>query len=184
MRRCVEGLNQRSGGGGFSLWRAISKPIPLIAISGCCNMTSQPSPVEAEKASGPLQVRRGSDCKARRENFFPLLLSNRSIEKCISLEFGHVGSRLATQGRQRLIESALSVAGSEREWIAGDTLLLLHGASFFVFFPRRRRAFWLRVAGGRSVLSCVHLHLKRQRRFSLVNVGVNKRTASPPCVYL
>lgn len=104
-------------------------------------MTSQPSPVEAEKASGPLQVRRGSDCKARRENFFPLLLSNRSIEKCISLEFGHVGSRLATQGRQRLIESALSVAGSEREWIAGDTLLLLRGASFFVFFSPSAQSF-------------------------------------------
>lgn len=66
MWRCVEGLNLRSGG---SLRRAISKPIPLIAIAGCCYMTLQLSPVEQEKASGLseflLQVLLRSDCRTQ-----------------------------------------------------------------------------------------------------------------------
>lgn len=46
MVRCfIGGLNQRNGA---LVLRAISKPIPLIVIKGCSNMTLQLSPMEWE----------------------------------------------------------------------------------------------------------------------------------------
>lgn len=49
------------------LW-AISKPIPLIAISGCSNMTLQLSPVEQEKESSCSELH--SDCRAEWKTFY------------------------------------------------------------------------------------------------------------------
>lgn len=49
---CGDASRASIRGAGGSLWRAISKPIPLIAITVCSYMTLQLSPVEREKESG------------------------------------------------------------------------------------------------------------------------------------
>lgn len=85
------GPQSEQGGGG---WRAISKPIRLIAIAGCCYMTLQLSAVERQKESKPLQVAApgGSLLQQYRKT---LLVSKRQDVKCISLERSHVGPPLA-----------------------------------------------------------------------------------------
>lgn len=85
-----------------------------------------------------------------------LLLSNWSIEKCISLEFGHVGAwqphranggwlkeHSVLQGRR---ENGLRETHCCRSMALRFTLQVLFGKV---------------LAGGHSALSCIHLHLKR-----------------------
>lgn len=81
------GPQSEQGGGG---WRAISKPIRLIAIAGCCYMTLQLSAAEQQKESKPLQdaAPGGSLLQQYRKT---LLVSKRQDVKCISLEWSHVG---------------------------------------------------------------------------------------------
>lgn len=85
--------------------------------------------------------------------------------KCISLEFGHVGS---WQPR-RLIERALSDAGLERRWIAGDALLLLFsGASFYLV-----SAFWQRAHRWPDLSFMYSFTFETQVLVLLANEGIN-----------
>lgn len=91
-------------GAGVSLWRAISKPIPLIAIAGCCSMTSH---LLNRSQSERRQYGRG-------ENFlYSWCYRGGSMEKCISLEFGHVGARVTCSVcRKRTVEPRWSCVHS------------------------------------------------------------------------